>query len=166
MVEITFTDTDKSAIFDEAYRRQSHNESMNLRGRNRGPSRGPAALGAHLLGAAAEMAVASYLDMREHLFSLDRPIRGSSDLPGIEIKCRSKHGYDLLVQLDDNLEDKRYVLVTIQDKKTLIVGWIDGKSIPESATIKEYAKGRPAYAVPQGRLRHIEELKELLLSNV
>lgn len=165
MVEIVFTPEEKSRIYDEGHRRQSYNESKNFAGRNKAPSRGAAALGMNLIGAAAELAVARYLGMMDHLFLEEKPVRGSCDLPGIEVKCRSKHGYDLLVQIDDNIQDKTYVLVTIADKKTLIVGWIDGKSVPENATIKEYVKGRPAYAIPQGKLRRIEELKQLLASD-
>jgi hypothetical protein len=162
MIEISFTAEEKSRIFDEGHRRQSFNEKLGIRGRNNAPSRGAAALGLNLIGAAGELAVAKYLGMEEHLFKENRPVRGSCDLPGIEVKCRSKHGYDLLVQIDDNLEDKKYILVTIADKKTLIVGWIDGKDVPANAEIKEYIKGRPAYAIKHGKLRSIEELKELL----
>jgi hypothetical protein len=165
MVEIVFTPEEKARIFDEGHRRQSYNESRGLRGRNNAPSKGATALGMNLIGAAAELAVARYLDMEEHLFAEVVPVRGSCDLPGIEIKCRSKHGYDLLVQTDDNIQDKKYVLVTIADKKTLIVGWIDGKDVPANAEIKEYVKGRPAYAVPQGKLRGIDELKQLLCTD-
>jgi hypothetical protein len=165
MVEIVFTPEEKSRIFDEGHRRQSYNEARGYGGRNKAPSRGAASLGMNLIGAAAELAVARYLDMEEHLFAEEAPVRGSCDLPGLEIKCRSKHGYDLLVQIDDNIEDKKYILVTIADKKTLIVGWIDGKDVPGNAVVKEYVKGRPAYAVPQGKLRDIEELKNLLSNN-
>lgn len=165
MVEIVFTSEEKSRIYDEGHRRQANNESKKLRGRNGGPATGPSALGIHLIGAAAELAVAKYLQMMDHLFIDDRPIRGSYDLPGIEVKCRSKHGYDLLVQIDDNIDEKKYVLVTIANKRTMIVGWIDGKDVRSNAVIKEYVKGRPAYAVPQGKLRHIEELKRLVVSN-
>ena len=70
------------------------NEAQRLRGRNGGASFGNKALEIHLLGAAGEMAVASYLGMKHELYKEVEAKRGSCDLPGIDIKTRSKHQYD------------------------------------------------------------------------
>ena len=79
-------------------RRQGVNEAQGLRGRNGGAWKGSKALDIHLLGAAGEMAVASYLGLKEHLFKETEAKRGSDDLPGIDVKTRSKASYDLIVQ--------------------------------------------------------------------
>lgn len=143
----------------EGLRRQTSNEKKGLRGRNNAPKRGQRAQDMHLLGAAAEVAVAAYLDAEKYLFLDERPVRGSCDLPGLDIKCRSRHHFDLLVQLDDNL-NKTFVLVTIEKGTTYIHGFIDGYQVPNAAKIKEYVPGRACYAVPQSKLKPIEMLRD------
>lgn len=158
MVEFFFTEDQRQRALTEADRRQRTNEATGRRGRNRGPETGRLALEKHRIGAGGELAVAAYLGMEDHVFSDVNPIRGSSDLPGkIDVKTRPCHHWDLLVQLDDDL-DKTYVLVTIQNKRTFIHGWIHG-SMMQPDWIKEYAPGRPCYCVPQDHLNPIEELK-------
>lgn len=104
------------------------------------------------------MAAAAYLGLEEYVFKDANPVRGSSDLPGkIDVKTRPCHTWDLLVQLDDDL-DKFYVLVTIQNRRTFIHGWIHGSMISKD-WIKEYAPGRPCYCIPQSQLNPIEDLK-------
>lgn len=116
----------------------------------------------HILGAAAEMAVACYLNLEQYLYVNERPVRGSSDLPGyIDVKCRSRHYYDLLIQLDDDPQ-KKFVLVTIENRKTCIHGWIEGRVAMQVDCIREFVPGRPAYVVPKKLLRPIQELKCLV----
>ena len=159
MIEVVLTDDEKALAWDEAHRRQAVNEESKRRGRNGAAAFGMQALMYHLYGAAGEIAVASYLDMKDFLFQDKTPVRGSCDLPnGIDVKCRSNHKYDLLVQIDDD-PSKKFVLVTIQSKRVLIQGWIQGKDAMQEKWIKEYRKGRPAYAVPQSALLHIDLLK-------
>lgn len=159
MVEYVFTDDQKVLAYDEANKRQARNEAKGRRGRNNAPWKGSEALGMHLIGCAAEIAVANYLGLEQYLFIGDEPVRGEPDLPGmIEVKCRSKHNYDLLVFLDDNPE-KKFVLVTTGGGKTYIRGWIPGVEAMQEKWIKEYRKGSRSYAVPQDALRPIQELK-------
>lgn len=142
----------------EAIRRQQTNEAMGRKGRNKGPETGAVALEKHLIGAGGELAVAAYLGMEEHVFCDTKPTRGSCDLPGgIDVKTRPCHSWDLLVQLDDDL-NKVYVLVTIQNKRVFIHGWIHGKLMRQD-WIKEHVPGRPCYSVPQDQLNPIQELK-------
>ena len=134
-------------------------EARRTAGRNKAPAIGSAAQVMHLLGAAAELAVACYLDIEDCVYQEVEPIRGSSDLPGnIDVKCRSNHSYDLLVQLDDE-PSKKFVLVTIQNRRTLIHGWILGRDAMKDQWIKTYVRGRTCYAVPQEYLNPIEDLK-------
>lgn len=159
MVEFLFTDEQRHLAQAEGERRQAFNEQRGTRGRNRAPRRGVTAQAMHQLGAAAEVAVAVYLGAEEYLFLNESPVRGSCDLPGIDVKCRSKHTYDLLVQLDDDLS-KTYVLVTIQDGKTYVHGFIPGIEVPAVATVKEFVPKRPCYAVPQSSLKSMDLLKK------
>ena len=157
-IEFVFSDQERQQAMEEGLRRQRVNESKALRGRNGGAWKGSKALEIHLLGAAGEVAVASYLDMKEHLFKETEARRGSDDLPGMDIKTRSKHSYDLIVQKREDPQ-KRFVLVTIQDQKTLLHGWCYGHEAMQEQFWADPAKGRPAYFVPRSVLRSMESLK-------
>ena len=157
-IEFTFSNEERQQAMEEGLRRQGFNESKGLRGRNGGAWQGSKALDIHLLGAAGEVAVASYLNMKEHLFKETEARRGSDDLPGMDIKTRSKSRYDLIVQKGSN-DRKKYVLVTIENQKTLLHGWCYGHEAMQERFWADPAKGRPAYFVPQSALRSMESLK-------
>ena len=156
-ISFVFTAEERQAAMEEGMRRQSVNEARGLRGRNGGASFGSKALEIHLLGAAGEMAVASHLGMKSFLYQATEAERGSCDLPGIDVKTRSKHQYDLIVQKNEPAE-KKYVLVTIQNKTTLIHGWIHGGEAMQEKFWADPAKGRPAYFVPKEYLHPIDTL--------
>lgn len=149
---------------EEGMRRQRVNEAKGLRGRNKGAWRGDKALEIHLLGAAGEMAVASYLGLKEHLFKEAEAKRGSDDLPGIDVKTRSKSRYDLIVQRNENPE-KKFVLVTIEGKVTLIHGWCWGREAMQKQYWADPARGRPAYFVCKEALHSIDTLLNCGQSN-
>jgi len=157
-IEFVFSEQERQQAMEEGLRRQRVNESKALRGRNGGAWKGSKALEIHLLGAAGEVAVASYLDMKEHLFKETEARRGSDDLPGMDIKTRSKHSYDLIVQKREDPQ-KRFVLVTIQDQKTLLHGWCYGHEAMQEQFWADPAKGRPAYFIPRSVLHSMESLK-------
>lgn len=138
-------------------RRQRVNEAKGLRGRNKGAWRGDKALQIHLLGAAGEVAVASYLGMKEHLFQESEARRGSDDLPGMDIKTRSRHHYDLIVQKRSDAR-KIFVLVTIENHETLIHGWCYGYEAMDEKYWADPARGRPAYFVPKEALHSMDTL--------
>lgn len=142
---------------EEGMRRQGVNEAKGLRGRNGGAWKGGKALDIHLLGAAGEVAVASYLGMKEHLFKETKARRGSDDLPGMDVKTRSKHQYDLIVQKNEDA-CKKFVLVTIESQKTFLHGWCYGHEAMKEEFWADPARGRPAYFVPKEALRSIDEL--------
>lgn len=155
-----FSELDMQIIHNEATRRQNQNKANMLTGRNGGPSDGDKALRAHFLGAIGELAVADYLGLREYLYAENKPKRGSSDLPpNIDVKTRSKHYYDLICQIDEN-PSKILVLVTVQNKKALIHGWITSKHAMNPKWINDPAGGRKAYFVPKSELFDIESLKQ------
>jgi hypothetical protein len=79
-----------------------------------------------VLGAAGEMAVASHLGMKNFLYKETQAKKGSDDLPGIDIKTRSKHSYDLIVQRNEN-PDKKFVLLPFKIKLlSSMVGAMEG----------------------------------------
>jgi hypothetical protein len=158
-IEFVFSDEERQQAMEEGLRRQGFNESKGLRGRNGGAWQGSKALDIHLLGAAGEMAVASFLGMKEHLYQEKEARRGSDDLPGgIDVKTRSKTCYDLIVQKGAEPQ-KRFVLVTIQDQKTLLHGWCYGHEAMQERFWADPARGRPAYFVGKEHLRPMETLK-------
>lgn len=156
-----FNDEDKELVRAEAVRRQLVNEKKGLKGRNGGPADGDKALFFHKLGAAGELAVADYLRLREFLYQETEAKRGSSDLPpNIDVKTRSCHRYDLICQLDEK-PGKTLVLVTIQNKITLLHGWIRSEDAMKEQWRKDPAGGRPAYFVPQFALSSMNTLLAL-----
>jgi hypothetical protein len=157
-IEFVFSDEERRQAMEEGLRRQGFNESKGLRGRNGGAWKGSKALDIHLLGAAGEVAVASYLGLKHELFKDKEARRDSDDLPGIDVKTRSKHSYDLLVQKKSN-PDRKYVLVTIENQRTLLHGWCYGEEAMEEKFWADPARGRPAYFVPKEHLRPMETLQ-------
>lgn len=135
------------------------NEEKGLRGRNGGAWKGSKALDIHLLGAAGEMAVASHLGMKDFLYKETQAKKGSDDLPGIDIKTRSKHSYDLIVQKREDPR-KKFVLVTIENQKTLIHGWCYGHEAMKEEFWADPARGRPAYFVTKEHLHSMESLND------
>jgi hypothetical protein len=156
-IDFVFTEEEREAACREAFRRQAINEIRGLKGRNGGVATGAMALTIHLLGAAGEMAVASHLGLKEFLYKETEAKRGSCDLPGIDVKTRSRHSYDLIVQKNES-PNKKFVLVTIQDKKTVIHGWIRGKDAMKEQYWSDPAGGRPAYFVPKTALMPMSTL--------
>ena len=67
-ISFVFSEEERRLAMEEGMRRQRVNEARGLRGRNGGAWQGSKALDIHLLGAAGEVAVASYLGLKEHLF--------------------------------------------------------------------------------------------------
>ena len=156
-IQFVFSKEEKQQAMDEGLRRQSINEAKRLHGRNNGPRFGNKALEVHLLGAAGEMAVASHLGMKQFLYQETEAKRGSDDLPNIDVKTRSKHHYDLIVQKNDNPR-KKFVLVTIENHQTLLHGWCYGGEAMDEKYWADPARGRPAYFVPKEVLHPLDTL--------
>jgi hypothetical protein len=161
-IAFAFTEEQRQRARAEAFRRQALNEQQCRKSRNNGgekAEKGDLALRYHLLGAAGEMAAAAVLGMEDQLYQETEAKRGSSDLPpNIDVKTRSKHYYDLIVQLDES-PDKILVLVTIERRITLIHGWIKASDAMKEQWKKDPAGGRPAYFVPKTELQPLSLLK-------
>ncbi len=156
-----FSEDQRQRARAEAFRRQALNEQQGRKGRNNGAENGELALRHHLLGAAGEMAVAVMLGMEDKLYQETEAKRGSADLPpNIDIKTRSRHYYDLIAQLDES-PGKILVLVTIENRITLIHGWIKAADAMKEQWKKDPAGGRPAYFIPKTELLSLSTLKAL-----
>jgi hypothetical protein len=154
--------SEKALAIAEGERRQRINLAQGKLGRNNGPAAGEDALRIHLLGAGGEMAVASFLSLKDFVFQESEANRGSADLPfNIDVKTRSRHYYDLICLLDES-EDKVLVLVTIQNQEIRLHGWLHAHQAKQPQWRKEHVPGRPCYFVPKENLRSMEELKQCL----
>jgi hypothetical protein len=157
-ISFVFSEEERRLAMEEGMRRQQVNEAQGLRGRNGGAWKGNKALDIHLLGAAGEVAVASYLGLKEHLFKETEAKRGSDDLPGgIDVKTRSKSRYDLIVQKQEDPK-KVFVMVTIENQQTLLQGWCHGYEAMKEEYWADPARGRPAYFVPKEALHSMDTL--------
>ena len=109
-----------------------------------------------------EVAVAYYLGLESHLFTEQTAKRGTPDLPGdIEVKTRSRHSYDLIVQRNER-PDKKLVLVTIQGSTIFLHGWCVAGDVMREEFWADPAGGRPAFFVPKQHLSDIAHLVESL----
>jgi hypothetical protein len=95
--------------------------------------------------------------LKGELFKEAEAKKNSDDLPGIDVKTRSKACYDLIVQRGSNPQ-KKFVLVTIANQVTLLQGWCYGHEAMKEQYWADPARGRPAYFVPQNALRSIDTL--------
>ena len=112
----------------------------------------------HRLGALGEVAVAAHLGLEDYVFAESEAKRGTADLPGdIEVKTRSRHGYDLIVQRDER-PDKKLVLVTIENNRILLHGWCVAGDVMQERFWADPARGRPAYFVPKRVLNSLDTL--------
>ena len=159
-LEWKLTSEEKDAIRTEAQRRQSINECQGLKGRNKGAEAGPIALRLHTLGAGGEMAVASFLGLKDEVFGDIVASRGSHDLPpDIDVKTRPRHYYDLICQLDED-PNKTLVLVTVENRQVILQGWAKAYEAMQERWKREYVKDRPCYFLPKQHLRPIQSLKQ------
>ena len=116
----------------------------------------------HELGALGEMAVAEYLGLSDQAFNESEPVWGSADLPhNVEVKTRSRHWHDLIVQRNER-PDKIIVLVTIQQDDIRLQGWCRAGDVMRDEYWADPAGGRAAYFIPKNVLEPAEELRDIL----
>lgn len=108
----------------------------------------------HIEGACGEMAVAKRLSVY-----WDGSINTwkANDLPGLQVRTRSRHDYELIVRPDDD-DQAVWVLVTGKCPEYRVRGWISGADAKQAEWLAGHG-GRPAaYFVPVERLRSVSEL--------
>lgn len=104
----------------------------------------------HVEGAAGELAVAKaygrFWDGSVNTF------KRSGDVGQVQVRTRSKDGYDLIVRCDDRDED-RFVLVVGRIPEFEVCGWIRGRDAKQDRWLKRHGGREAAYFVPRGALR-------------
>jgi hypothetical protein len=106
-------------------------------------------------GSCGELAVAKALGIYA---SLGLDTFKAPDLPGMQIKTRSNHSYELIVRPHD-AEDQHYVLVTGKNGKYRVHGWILGKDAKQKKWEQTHGGRDAAYFVPQDVLKPMDDLK-------
>lgn len=108
----------------------------------------------HIEGACGEMAVAKmlgiYWDGSVNTFK-------SNDLPGLQIRTRSKDDYDLIVRKHD-ADDSIFVLVTGRCPSYTVRGWARAGDVKKQEFERDYGGRAPAWFVPQSALHPIDTL--------
>jgi hypothetical protein len=79
------------------------------------------------------------------------------DLPGLQVRTRSRHDYELLVRPGDD-HQATWVLVTGRCPEYRVRGWIVGIDAKQKQWLHGYGGRPPAYFVPHAALRPVEEL--------
>jgi len=110
----------------------------------------------HIEGACGELAVAKLLGVYWD-GSVDTFAR--NDLPGLQVRTRSSHGWDLIVRQDD-ADATRWVLVTGRCPTFLVRGWIFGHEAKRPQWLRTHGDRPGAYFVPKEHLRPMEALME------
>lgn len=112
----------------------------------------------HIEGACGELAVAKALNLYWN-GSIDT--FKENDLPGLQIRTRSKHDYDLIVRPDDSNESK-WVLVTGRCPEYDVRGWIQGIDAKKPEWQQTYGNRPAAFFVPAAALNPIETIIEVI----
>lgn len=147
MTEVTLTSTQTKLAYVVGESRQ---KSALLRGSPDRHGFTGDGLKIHVDGAGAEYAAAIALNVcwtagvDTYKLEPDLP-------PDWEVRRRSEEWHDLIVRPDD-VDERRYLLVTGTLPKYTVRGWIAGTEAKQEQWLKDYG-GRPAaYFVPQGEL--------------
>ena len=108
----------------------------------------------HVEGCLGEIAVASYLGI---FWDANLGMLHRSDVGELEVRCRSKNWYDLIIHHEDSNHAK-YVLITGVNGSYDIHGWIYGYSGKNEKYWSDPAKGRPAFFVPKSELNSMDTI--------
>ena len=115
----------------------------------------------HFLGAIGEYVVAKWLGI---FWSGSIGNMRAADVGPYEVKLRSKHYYDLVLQRH-NSADALYILVTGLGPEFIIQGGLwghDGKQ--DNYWGEKGTKGRPAFWIPQEDLMTPSQIKEIVIA--
>ena len=114
----------------------------------------------HIEGACGEIAVAKLLGI---FWDGSVNTWKANDLPGLGVRTRSRHDYDLIVRPSDD-DHASWVLVTGRCPHYRVHGWITGVDAKRPEFLKNYG-GRPAaYFVPASELRRMDEMQSTAAS--
>ena len=121
-----------------------------------GASSDPAkGLGLHFLGVVGECVFARFQHLDDFVPTVDT-FKSIPDVEDIEVRCRSRHYYDLIVRDDDDAS-KRFVLATCENGVDVWVwGWAWGKDAKQERFLKTYGGREPAWFVPKDYLQPLD----------
>lgn len=108
----------------------------------------------HIEGACGEMALAKYLGIY-----WDGSVNSfkANDLPGVQVKTRSRDDYELIVRPGDS-DQSNFVLVTGKCPTYTVRGWIKGADAKRQEWLQDHGGRPPAYFVPHSSLLPIGEM--------
>lgn len=152
-VNVTLTPAEQLVACQIGCLRQVSSLTAGLRDRHGAAKRDGWSL--HIEGAAGELAAAKAVG--RYWPASVNTFRGEADIPGAEVRTRSRDYYDLIVREDDE-DDKAFVLVVGSMPNYRVCGWIaagDGKR-PEF--LRTYGDRPPAWFVPQSALHPLTTL--------
>lgn len=154
--EVTLTAEQTAHAVTIARRRQAEAERQGCQGKHGGHTSGADSLRDHYLGMIGEVAVAVILGhpLPETVNTFKAP-----DLPGrIQVRCRSKHTYELIVRpVDDN--DDVFVHATTEDRRLVRVwGWLLGRDAKLDRWLQTHGGRAPAYFIAPQELHPLREL--------
>lgn len=109
----------------------------------------------HIEGAAGEMAAAKAMN-RFYSGSVNT-FRDGGDVGAIQVRTRSKDGYELIVRANDRDSDV-FVLVVGRAPVYRVMGWMRGQDAKRAEWRKEHGGRVAAYFVPTAALRAMGEL--------
>ena len=103
----------------------------------------------HVEGACGELVVAKALGL--YWDGSVNTFKTGDDVPGLQVRTRSKDWYELIIRKDDD-PDAKFVLVTGVCPVYRIHGWMLGSDAMQEKWLKEYGGREAAYFVPQDAL--------------
>lgn len=107
----------------------------------------------HIDGALGELAVAKALN-RFWSASVGT-FKTGGDVGSIQVRCRSRHDYELLVR-DTDPDDAAFILVTGRAPTFRVHGWIYGRDAKRPEWRQTHGNRPPAYFVPHSALQSLE----------
>lgn len=111
----------------------------------------------HIEGALGELAVARLCDV---YWDGAINVFGAPDLPGVQIRTRRLHQYELIVRDKESAggrnDNTRYVLVTGRAPVLHVRGWIWGHEAKQPEYRKAPGSGEEAWFPPHSALHHVD----------
>jgi hypothetical protein len=108
--------------------------------------------GIHIEGALGECAYAKAMNV--YWSGHSNVYHTIPDVGTAEVRCRSRHDYELLIRRDDP-DDRPFVLVTGSCPDFRVVGWIKGEDAKRPEWLQTHGNRPGAYFVPHHALTPI-----------
>lgn len=138
-----------------AIARDKEARRMGLQDKHGASSDPEAGLRLHKLGVWGEGAFARFQGMDQWQPTVNT-FRSMPDVGAFEVRCRSRHDYDLLVRRNDR-DGSAFILATCEDFRFVNVwGWIRGAEAKQKQFERTHGGREPAYFVPKWALHPLD----------